>query len=291
MTDRGPADVARHRGLAVRLAYDITGSWADAEEIAQEALLRVLQAEDVRDSRALLARVCTNLAIDRVRRARVDYVGPWLPEPIATGPGADAAIADAEEVEIALMVALESLSPVERAALLLHDVFDFSFEEVGAMLGRSSAAVRQAASRARAHAAARRPRFTHTDADARALVERFAAAAVRGDVAALVELLSADATLVTDGGGKVSAARRPVEGAARVARFLVGLAEQFAGRVAIVPLELNRAAALGVLLDGELDQVHWAGIEDGLVASLHVVRNPDKLTQAREALAAGSRRS
>ncbi|WP_258275675.1 sigma-70 family RNA polymerase sigma factor [Agrococcus sp. HG114] len=279
------SDVAAHRGLAVRLAYDITGSWADAEEIAQDAMLRVLQADAVRDERALLARVTTNLAIDRVRRSRVDYVGPWLPEPIATGPGADAAVADAEEVELALMVALESLSPIERAALLLHDVFDFSFDEVAEMLGRSTAAVRQAASRARAHAQARRPRFAHTDADARALVERFAAAALRGDVDGLVAMLAEDATLVSDGGGKVSAARRPVVGAERVARFLAGLSEQFAGRVDVVPLVLNRATALGVLVDGELDHVHWAGIEGGRITELRIVRNPDKLAQARAAFA------
>ncbi|MGD7732926.1 sigma-70 family RNA polymerase sigma factor [Propionibacteriaceae bacterium G57] len=278
--------LAEHRGLAVRLAYDITGSWSDAEEIAQEAMLRVLQTEAVRDERALLARATTNLAIDRQRRARVDYIGAWLPEPISTGPGADDAVADAEEVEIALMVALDSLSALERAALLLHDVFDFSFDEVADMLGRSNSAVRQAASRARSAAAARRPRFDHTDADARVLVERFAAAAVQGDVDGLVALLAADVTLVTDGGGKVSSARRPVVGADKVARFLAGLSKQFEGRVGVVPLELNRATALAVLLDGELDQVHWAGVESGRIVALRIVRNPDKLAAARVALAA-----
>ena len=278
--------VTEHRRLAVRIAYGITGSWADAEEIAQEAMLRVLQADDVRDERALLARVATNLSLDRLRRrARVEYVGPWLPEPVATGPGADEAVARAEEVELALMIVLQSLSPVERATLLLHDVFGFSHEEVAQMLGRTPAAVRQSARRARAAAAARRPRFAHTDADARALIERFTAAVMEGDVERLVSLLTADATLVTDGGGKVSAALRPVQGADAVARFLVGLASKFAGRVAVAPLELNHATAIGVLLDGQLDQVQWLGTEEGRISAIRILRNPDKLGQAAGALA------
>lgn len=282
-------DVADHRGLAVRLAYDITSSWADAEEIAQEAILRVLQTDNVRDPRALLARITTNLAIDRLRRSRVDYVGPYLPEPIATGPGADVAVAEAEEVELALLLALETLSPIERAALLLHDVFAFSFDEVSGILDRSPAAVRQAASRARAHVASRRPRFTPSDDEVSELLQRFVAAAATGDVDGLVALLAADATLVTDGGGRVSAALRPVVGAEAVARFLTGLAAKFAGRVDVVPVVLNRRPALCVLLDGQLDQVHWPDLADGRVVVLRIVRNPDKLAAARAVLGHRSR--
>ncbi|MGO1543172.1 MAG: hypothetical protein ACTHXA_02410 [Gulosibacter sp.] len=173
-------------------------------------------AEEVRDARSLLARVTTNLAIDRLRSARTTYVGSYLPEPIATGPGADEAVIDAQEVEIALMITLESLSPVERAAL--------------------------------------------------------------------VELLATDATLVTDGGGKVTAALRPVVGAERVARFLAGLSEKFADRVDVALLELNHRQALAVLLDGALDQVHWVDVAENRIAKLHIVRNPDKLKQARIAV-------
>lgn len=274
-------DLTRHRNLAVRLAYDITGSWADAEEIAQEALTRVWRIEQVRDPRALLARVTTNLAIDRLRSSRIDYVGPYLPEPVLTGDGVDLAVERAQEVEVALLVALESLSPVERAALLLHDVFAFSFDEVAEMLGRSPAAVRQAASRARSHAAARRPRFSHDDEAARQLVARFFAAVNDGAVEALVELLAADATLISDGGGAVSAARRPVVGAEQVARFLAGLGAKFHDRFSIAPAHLNRADATLVFVDGELDQVVWLGIDRGRITSLYLVRNPSKLEHLR----------
>lgn len=273
---------AEHRDLAVRLAYDITGCWADAEEIAQEAVTRVWATRDVRDPRALLARVATNLAIDRLRTRRVDYVGPYLPEPVLTSDGADAAVEHAQEVEVALLVALESLSPIERACLLLHDVFAFSFDEVARMLDRSPAAVRQAASRARSHAARRRPRFTHDDSATRDLVSRFFAAIHHGQVADLVDLLTADVALVADGGGKVTAARRPVVGAEPVARFLAGLAGQFAGRFTFIPTRLNRADARLVLLDGVVDQVVWVGVEEGRIARLYLMRNPSKLTRCRD---------
>lgn len=270
-------DASAHRNLAIRLAYDLTGSWADAEEIAQEALARVWAAAEVRDPRALLARVATNLAIDRLRASRVDYVGPYLPEPILTSDGADAAIERAQEVEVALLVALEALSPVERAALLLHDVFAFTFGEVADMLGRTPAAVRQAAARARSHAAARRPRFEHPEEEAKKLIERFFAAIHAGDVAALAELLAADATLVSDGGGKIAAARRPLVGADPVARFLAGLGAKFAGRFTLTPVRLNHADALVVRLDGEVDQVVWLGLAGVRVERVYLVRNPDKL--------------
>lgn len=270
-------DASAHRNLALRLAYDLTGSWADAEEIAQEALTRVWATSDVRDPRALLARVTTNLAIDRLRASRVDYIGPYLPEPVLTGEGADVAVERAQEVEVALLVALESLSPVERAALLLHDVFAFSFDEVADMLGRTPAAVRQAAVRARSHAAARRPRFEHADADARQLVERFFAAVHDGDVAALAQLLADDATLISDGGGQIAAARRAIVGAEQVARFLAGLGAKFAGRFTATPERLNHADALVVRVDGEIDQVVWLGVVEGRIARLYLVRNPHKL--------------
>ncbi|MDO5067653.1 MAG: sigma-70 family RNA polymerase sigma factor [Propionibacteriaceae bacterium] len=274
------SDVSQHRNLAVRLAYDITGSWADAEEIAQEALGRVWATPDVRDPRALLARITTNLAIDRMRTARTVYIGPYLPEPVLTSDGADVTVERAEEVEVALLVALEALSPVERAALLLHDVFAFSFDEVAHILGRSPAAVRQAASRARAHAARRRPRFSRDDAAARQLVERFFAAVDDGEVTALVELLAADATLIADGGGQVAAARRPVVGAEPVARFLAGLGAKFAGRFTVAPARLNRADAHLVFVDGALDQVVWLGVAEGRVQALYLVRNPAKLMRS-----------
>ncbi|MDO5083614.1 sigma-70 family RNA polymerase sigma factor [Arachnia propionica] len=271
------SDASRHRNLAVRLAYDITGSWADAEEIAQEALARVWMTTEVRDPRALLARITTNLAIDRLRTSRTDYVGPYLPEPVLTSDGADEAVERAAEVEVALLVALEALSPIERATLLLHDVFAFSFDEVAEFLDRSPAAVRQAASRARAHAARRRPRFTHDDATTRQLVERFFAAVRDGEVAQLVDLLATDVTLVSDGGGAVAAARRPVVGSEQVARFLAGLGARFAGRVTIAPAHLNRADAHLVFVDGALDQVVWLGIHEGRIEALYLVRNPAKL--------------
>lgn len=276
------AEYLRHRDLVLRLAYDITASWADAEDVAQQVFLRWSSAGGARNPRAYLARMATNQALDVIAaRERFGYVGPFLPEPVATGPGADEALTVASEVEIALMVVLGSLSPLERAAFLLHDVFAFTHAEVAAMLDRSPDAVRQLASRARVRVRAGGPvPGPVSPGELVELTNRFLAAAREGDVAGLQRYLSEDVVFVGDGGGKRAAARHPIVGAEKVARFLVGVAREVGPDTRIVALEANHRPALAVYQGDLLDTVLWLVLRDGLVTWVLAVRNPDKLTRA-----------
>jgi RNA polymerase sigma-70 factor (ECF subfamily) len=286
-TDSGEVlDLAALRQLAVSVAYRMLGSRTDAEDVAQDALVRVQQAaesEVLRSAEAFTVTVTTRLAIDHLRSARVRreaYVGPWLPEPVtasALGDGArEAELADS--ISFALLVVLESLAPLERAAFLLHDVFGFAYNELAETLDRNPAACRQLVSRARARVAEGRPRV-EVDADEhRRLLERFVAAARHGEVDQLVSVLAHDAVFTSDGGPLRKAARRPIVGQFRVARFLqkVGPRALRLGTVELVQIngELGFAAA-GV--DGH---VHLAGVvetEAGQVTAIRWVVNPDKL--------------
>lgn len=275
-------DYLAHRALLVRLGYDITGSWADAEDVAQQAYVRFRSvATEVADARAYLARIATNLALDVVAR-RPPYVGPDLPEPIPTGPGADEAVAQAAEVEIALMVVLRSLTAVERAVFLLHDVFAFDHAEIARMLDREPASVRQTNVRARKHVEARRPLSVVSDEVLGRLTETFLAAAQRGDVDALTAMLTDDVVFVGDGGGRVSTARRPVIGAEKVARLLVGLVRNLDEASQVEPVRANGRLAVRIWQGDQLDQVSWLlTSEDGRVAQILIVRNPDKLAVMR----------
>lgn len=244
-------DFHRHRGLVVRIAYDIAGSWADAEDVAQDVYLRWRAAGEVREPRAYLARMAANAALER-----------------------------AEEVELALARVLQRLTPLERAAFLLREVFDFEYGEIAEMLGRTPEAVRQLASRARRHVEAERPGAAQpADPDeVRELAERFARAALGGELDGLVALLADDATLVSDGGGRVRAALRPVEGADRVARFLIGVAASFGEGWRLEPRELNgRFAWLAVGPDGRVDSAYWIEAAGGRIARIDAVRDPRKL--------------
>ena len=275
------ADYLTHRGLVVRLAYDITGTWSDAEDVAQQVYVRWCAVETpVRNPRAYLARMATHQALDVVAaRERVGYVGEFLPEPLIDG--ADADLLTAHEVEIALMVVLGSLSPLERAVFVLHDVFGFTHPEIATMLDRTPAAVRQLNHRARSHVQSRRPYKEVDEAALGTLVGTFLAAAKAGDVDGLVALLAEDATLVSDGGGKINAAIRPVVSAEKVARFLVGVASLLdpSGSVEIVPAN-GRPALLFRRGDGSGDSVLWVLVgDDGRAADLYLVRNPDKLSR------------
>lgn len=268
-----------HRNLLLRLSYDITGSWADAEDVTQQVYLRWQSAGETANPRAYLARMAVNAALDLVGRR--EYRGPFLPGPVPTGPGVDEALVDAEEIEFALAVVLQSLSPLERAAFLLHDVFAFSFVEIAEMLGRSPAAVRQLGHRARGHVQARRPPQVRgtDDAELAHLVERFVAAAVAGEVDSLVALLTEDVTLTADGGGRVRAALRPIVGAEKVARFFAGAAQRGLGDGTIERATLNRTQAWVVRrADGGIDQAVWIEVHGGRVSAIRTVRNPDKLT-------------
>jgi RNA polymerase sigma-70 factor (ECF subfamily) len=276
-----------HRPVLMGVAYRMLGRVADAEDVVQDAWLRWAQADrdEVREPRAYLVRVATRLAIDRLRQAQVRreaYVGPWLPEPLVTDFGptapdtAEAAVL-AESVSLAVLVVLESLSPLERAVFVLREAFGFPFAEIATTLERSESAVRQLAGRARKHVDERRPRFDVDPVEQRDLTERFLAAATGGDLEALMTLLAPDARLVGDSGGKSKAPLRVIESADKVGRFLVGAAKGGGAGFTFRIVELNGGPAVLALVDGRPDSVFQVDVADGHVQCVYIVRNPDKL--------------
>ncbi|MEU4654679.1 RNA polymerase sigma-70 factor [Streptomyces sp. NPDC023723] len=287
----------RYRNLLFSVAYRVMGSAADAEDVVQDAWIKWSAADrsQVTDPKAYLTRIVSNLALERLRSTRhkrETYVGPWLPEPILTGADGAAAVADAESVSMAMLVVLETLSPLERAVFVLREVFGFSHAEIAAAVERSEAAVRQAAHRAREHVRARRPRFPADRSRQRQVTERFFAAATGGDINTLMELLSPDVTLWTDGGGKVRQALRPVVGARTVASWFAAI-----GTVAYQGVEpADMRAELveinggpGILFrapDRVIATVTLDFDAEGRVIALHNVANPDKL----RAVSDGARR-
>ena len=280
-----------HRRLLFSVAYQMLGSVADAEDVVQDAWLRWSGADrgDVADPRAYLVRTTTRLALDRLasaRSRREAYVGPWLPEPLLTGPHTDGGAPDpaaeaelGEQVSLALLVVLETLSPAERAVFVLREAFGMSAAEIAGVLDRSEAAVRQLGHRAREHVRARRPRFDTDRRAQREVTERFLAACAGGDVDALVSVLAPEVVVVTDGGGKVRAALRPIKGADKAARFLLGIAAQ--GR------ELPDLRTEIAEVNGSPGIVAWSGgapvvavslvVAEGRVSHVLTVRNPEKL--------------
>jgi len=280
------------RPLLFSIAYRMIGSVSEAEDIVQEAFLRYhrAQPQDVENPKAYLSAVTTRLAIDHLRSARArreEYVGPWLPEPLladatAPDPGEQAELADS--LSLAFLVLLERLSPVERAAFLLREVFDYPYDEIAEVIDRSEDNARQLVTRARRHVDAERPRFEADRQAQEELTERFMAATMEGDTEALIELLAADVVAYTDGGGKVQAARTPLHGNERVARFLVKSARRGAVRLAVEPVVVNgRPGRLFRESDGEPVAVLTLDVADGLVQTLRVVSNPDKLAHLRRA--------
>jgi RNA polymerase sigma-70 factor (TIGR02957 family) len=278
------------RTVAFAIAYRMLGSVSEAEDVVQEALLRVHHAldgdEQIKSPRAFVATVTTRLAINELSSARARrerYVGEWLPEPIITDRQDDPArhAETADSLSVALLVLLESLSPEQRAVLLLHDVFDYGYPEIAAIVGKSEDNVRQLASRARRHVEQRRPRFQTTRQQRDELARRFFAAAEQGDLAGLETLLAHDVELTGDGGGKVPAIKRSLRGRSRVARRLVDFiptVTRLPG-VAFRPVEVNGGPG-ALLLDGQHQLIGvWAlDITDGQIKSISVVVNPDKLT-------------
>ncbi|MFJ3991385.1 RNA polymerase sigma-70 factor [Streptomyces sp. NPDC090032] len=276
-----------HRPVLMGVAYRMLGRVADAEDVVQDAWLRWAQADrdEVREPRAYLVRVATRLAIDRLRQAQVRreaYVGPWLPEPLVTDFGptapdtAEAAVL-AESVSLAVLVVLESLSPLERAVFVLREAFGFPFAEIATTLERSESAVRQLAGRARKHVDERRPRFDVDPVEQRDLTERFLAAATGGDLEGLMTLLAPDARLVGDSGGKSKAPLRVLESADKVGRFLLGVAKGGAAGFAFRYMEVNGGPAVLVLVGDKPDSVIQVDVADGQVQCVYIVRNPDKL--------------
>ena len=284
----------RHRRLLFSVAYQMLGSVADAEDVVQDTWLRWSAADrgEVMDPRAYLVQITTRLALDRMGSARArreNYVGPWLPEPLLTGgapvasapqaPEPEDAAELGEQVSLALLVVLETLSPAERAVFVLREAFGMSTAEVAAALGRSEAAVRQMTHRAKEHVHARQPRFDTDRAAQREVTERFLAAVAGGDVEELLAALAPDVVLVSDGGGRTRAALRPITGSEKVARWLVGVAQQGAG---IPDLRIELAE-----VNGSPAIVGWSGrdpfgsicltVADGRIEQVLVVVNPDKL--------------
>jgi RNA polymerase sigma-70 factor (TIGR02957 family) len=281
--------LAELRPASFAIAYRMLGSVAEAEDVVQEALLRVHRAleggERIESPRAFVATVTTRLAIDQLRSARARrerYVGEWLPEPIVTDgsddPARQAEMADS--LSLAMLVLLESLSPEQRAVLLLRDVFDYGYDEIARIVGKSEANVRQLASRARAHVEEGRPRFQTSRGQRETLAARFFAAVQEGDVAGLEALLAHDVVLTGDGGGKVPALARQLRGRGRVARALlnwVRLGSRIPG-ASLRPVEINGTPG-ALLLDGEDRLVGvWAlEIAGGQIVALNSIVNPDKL--------------
>ncbi|HEY7068881.1 MAG TPA: RNA polymerase sigma-70 factor [Acidimicrobiales bacterium] len=278
-------EFARHRGLLFTVAYEMLGSASDAEDVVQETWLRwsgVDQAS-VCHPRAYLVRIVTRQALNRLRtvsRRREDYVGEWLPEPLVTSPDVADDVELAESVSVAMLTVLETLGPVERAVFVLREVFDTPYDEIAETVGKTPAAVRQVAHRAREHVAARRPRMEVTRAEHTDAVERFLAALQSGDVPGLLAVLAPDVVLVADGGGVAAAVRRPVAGADAVARVLSGFAS-LAGRVQVETVLVNGGPGVRVDLDGTLDTVVSLAVEDGRIARIFAMRNPEKLAWSR----------
>lgn len=267
------------------LGYRMLGSRAEAEDVLQDAWLRFNAARDVENRDALLTTIVTRLCLDRLKSARAQrevYVGPWLPEPVmdAEALSPDTATELADDLSFALLLTLERLKPAERAAFLLHDVFDMPFRDVAAALGKSEAACRQLAARGRrAVRAGRQPGRPSPEAH-RQLLATFGRAAATGDVAALVRLLHDDAVLLADGGGKVLTARNPIRGADRIARFFVGAARKFASDVPDLRTELgavNGAPTILVWSGQCLVQILTLAVSDEQITTVYIVRNPEKL--------------
>ncbi|MFN2607171.1 MAG: RNA polymerase sigma factor SigJ [Acidimicrobiales bacterium] len=274
-------DLGALRRRAFDAGYRMLGSRADADDIAQETLLRVrepIERGQVRSPEAFTTTVATRLSIDHLRSARVrreSYRGPWLPEPIIER-GADP-VELAESLSYGLLVVLETLGPVERAAFLLHDVFAFGYDEVAATLDRSEAACRQLVARARRRVADGRPRARVDPAQHRALLERFLAASSTGDVAGLRSLLAEEVVLVSDGGARVKAARHPIRGRERVSRFVLHLIPRFTRHGGLSIVTINGEPGFVVDYEGHTHLAGTIDAADGTVTAIRWVVNPDKL--------------
>lgn len=278
--DRVLAEFAALRPRLIGVAYGLLGSVAEAEDVVQDAWIR-LQRSDlaaIEDFTGWLVTTTSRLALDVLRSARTRreaYVGPWLPEPVETEPDPAETVGLADAMSWAMLVVLETLSPAERAAFVLHDVFGLTFDEVAQALGRSAAACRKLASRAREHVEERRPRFDVDPERHRAVVEAFADATGTGDFDRLLRLLDPEAVMISDGGGVVRAARNPIYGGERIARFLVGINAKYPDRT-FRYVVVNGDAALLVLRGEHIDGVIALGVDAGRVARIDYVRNPHK---------------
>ncbi|MEV0820791.1 RNA polymerase sigma factor SigJ [Nonomuraea rubra] len=284
-----------HRGVLVAVAYRILGSVADAEDVVQEAWLRWSRVDesDVEDPKAFLITVTSRLAIDRLRWAksrRESYVGPWLPEPISTAPDVAEHAELADSVEMAMLVVLETLSPLERAVFVLREAFDLPFSEIAEIIGRAEPATRQLARRARDHVRDKRPRFDVDRDERRRITERFMGASAGGDLDALIEMFSDQVSIISDGGGKARAALRVITGAENVGRYLTSIntpaniAKFMAsiGRAELADLSfavetLNNAPTIVISAGGQVISVISLLVSEGKIETIYVLANPEKI--------------
>jgi RNA polymerase sigma-70 factor (ECF subfamily) len=272
------------RPLLFTIAYEILGTATESDDVLQESYLRWAEVdlETVMDTKAYLAKLVTRQALNALRaqaRRREEYVGPWLPEPLLVDTGdASADLVLAESVSMAMMVVLETLSPDERAVFVLREVFGFGHDEIASAIGKSSASVRQLAHRAREHVHARRKRFDPVDPKrSMELTTQFFATAATGDVDALISMLAPDVVWTADSDGKASAARRPVMGAERVARLILGLMRAAGDGGRVEPAFYNGAPALVLYLGDNLEGIISVELTDGKITHFYAMRNPEKL--------------
>ena len=276
---------APHRGLLFTVAYEMLGSAADAEDVVQETWLRWADVDHagVRDPRAYLVRIVTRQALNRLRtvaRRREDYVGEWLPEPLLTSPDVAADVELADSLSIAMLTVLETLGPAERAVFVLREVFDIPYDEIAEAVGKSPAAVRQIAHRARDHVAARRPRMPVSTTEQQEAVDRFLAAIRHGDLQGLLDVLAPDVVVVADHGGHVPAFRRPIQGAERVAGLL--LAGFRSAKFNVRATWLNGSPAIRIDVGDQADTAVSLAVEDGRITRIYAIRNPHKLARLNE---------
>ncbi|WP_110781762.1 RNA polymerase sigma-70 factor [Mycolicibacterium parafortuitum] len=272
------------RPLLFTIAYEILGSTTESDDVLQESYLRWAEVDlaSVTDTKAYLAQLVTRQSLNALRaqsRRREDYVGPWLPEPLLTQQDPSADVVLAESVSMAMLVVLETLSPDERAVFVLREVFGFGHTEIAEALGKSAAAVRQMAHRAREHVQSRRKRYEPVDPKVSSeITMKFFAAAATGDMDGLLEMLAPDVVWTADSDGKVSAARRPVEGADKVARLILGFVRLAGGEGRVEPAFYNSAPALVLYTGDVLEGVVTFEVADGRITNFYAMRNPEKLT-------------
>ena len=291
MTDAGTELFQQHRQILLGAAYRILGSLVEAEDVVQEAWIRWsgVPHEEIDEPRAYLLTVTSRLALNRMRQLstrRESYVGPWLPEPVADLPhpisdtrtdGA-AAVQLADEVSMAMLIVLESLTPLERTAFVLAEVFALSSPEIAEALDRSPAAVRQLVHRARSHVQARQPRQVVDTARHRQVTERFMTAAAGGDLEELLRVLAPDVVLVSDGGGIKQAALRPIHSVEKVVRWMLGVLAQAVANGMVAELRRVNGEPAIVMSDPDgVDAVMFLTVEDEQITAVHIIRNPEKL--------------
>jgi RNA polymerase sigma-70 factor (ECF subfamily) len=281
-------DFETYRPLLFSIAYRMLGSASEAEDMVQETYLRYRLAQDggIRSLKSYLTTIITRLCLDELKSARVEreqYLGPWLPEPLLTGD-AGALIEERESVSMAFLVLLEALTPPERAVFLLHEVFDYPYEEIGEIIGKNAAACRQLFHRAQQRIAEHRPRFAASPAQQQELTARFLVACQSGNMQELTSVLARDVVLWSDGGGRVAAATRPVYGLERAIRFIGGILRKLPPNYVISAEEVNGSLALLGWTGDQLSDVFTFEISQGRIQHIRAVRNPEKLAYLQRQL-------